>query len=546
MLKKFNNSQDPSDTACEAALKKFLAVNERMKDWSFAPSHDWEAELLNEFKNEVESFWYVDSRRTEPLIEDLLPVFYAGRTGPGASLLASGMDLYRKLFSSTLTATLGVPEVWELCVARCPQFTDAYSDPSWFGGTQTVAQNKLSFVNKTVQIARSICTEPTLNMWFQLGIGEILHSRLRRKYGIDFGIQPEVNTRLAELGSLHDQLVTIDLESASDSLSLGMLRWALPKSFMALLERFRSPASSLPDGRSVKLNMVSTMGNGFTFPLQTMVFSSAVRATYAYLRKQGLQVPACKFNFDKTLKLRAHLDTCNASVFGDDIIVHKSVSRHLVRLLNLLGFVVNSTKSYVEGPFRESCGADFFNGHNVRPVFIKQLRTLQDSFVAVNGLLRWSSNHEVALPNTIRYILQCFPAARKCIVPLDEDDSAGLQLPRACSESTVRSIPGTCGLMRYMASRPSFYGYRVDGERRELHRAEGAHFNPRGLEIAFIHGSIRGYRVSLRQRETRYITKRKVTPSWDFLPPQRRPYDCRLDIERAVARLQWACGANLG
>ena len=554
LLKKFNNSQRPSDIACSAALKKFLEVNERMSGWELRPSHDWEAELLTEFRNEVYNFWYTDKLCTDPLIEDLLPVFFAGRTGPGASLLASGMDFYRKIFSSTLTATQGVPEVWDLCISRCPQFGEAFRDSPKVGGIQTVDHNKLSFVNKTVQIARPICTEPTLNMWFQLGIGGIIEQRLRSRNGIDFGIQPDVNSELARLGSIHDHLVTIDLESASDSISLGMLRWALPSSFLALLLRFRCPSSQLPDGSRVKLNMISTMGNGFTFPLQTMLFSSAVRATYSYLRKQGLQVPACRFNFDSSLRRHGELEKCNASVFGDDIIVHKSVSRHLIQLLSLLGFVVNGTKSYVEGPFRESCGTDYFLGTDVRPLFIKRLRSLQDSFVAINGLNRWSASFRVPLRNTVQYILQCFPAARHCPVPLDEDDAAGLHLPRAALPNTVKYVRGSFGLLRYTASVPSFYGYRIDENERLIGAGKDVVFNPRGLEIAFIHGDIRGYRtpnglqahrVSLRQRETRYITKRRVTPCWDYLPPQRRPVDCHSDVDRAVARLQWACAENL-
>lgn len=545
LLKKFNNADRPSLTACDSALTKFLAVNEKMGAWSYQPIHDWEAEILTEFKNEVSDFWYVDSLRTEPLIEDLLPVFMAGRTGPGASLSATGMDFYRKMFSSPLTATKGVPDIWELCTQRCPQLAEAYGDPSWIGEVRTVGHNKLSFVNKTVQIARTICTEPTLNMWFQLGIGDILHSRLRQKYGIDFGFQPEVNSELARIGSRDNSLVTIDLESASDSLSMGMLRWALPKSFLALLCRFRSPASQLPDGRLVTLNMVSTMGNGFTFPLQTMIFASAVRATYSYLRKQGLQVPACSFNFDKRFRERTKETTSNASVFGDDIIVDKRVSRHLIRLLSLLGFGVNSTKSYVEGPFRESCGTDYFNGVGVRPFFLKSLNSLQDSFVAINGLNRWSSEFNVPLRNTVQYIVQLFPAVLNCPVPLDEDDSAGLHLPRAHYLNTAKYVRNGFGLLRYTASVPQFFGYRVCGESSSLIKAGGAVFNPRGLEIAFLHGSIRGYRVSLRQNEVRYTTKRRVTPRWDYLPPQKRPLLCRSDNGEAVARLQWACSANL-
>jgi hypothetical protein len=535
LLKKFNNSDRPSSDACDAALKKFLAVNERLRDWEVRATNDWEAELLSEFKIQVSNFWYRDACGTEPLLEDWLRVFLRGRVGPGASLLATGADVYRKLFCSPLSATPGLPDIWESCVTRCPQFLEAYCDPAWVGGTQVVDHNKLSFVNKTVHIARTICTEPQINMWFQLGVGDILHDRLKAWYGIDFSIQPEVNRRLALIGAQKGQLSTIDLESASDSMSLGMLKWALPRSFWNVLMKLRCRSSCLPDGSKVELSMVSTMGNGFTFPLQTTIFACAVRATYKYLRQSGL------IDFSDQFKGPSRLR--NAAVFGDDIIVHKSVTRHLVRLLELLGFVVNGSKTFVEGPFKESCGVDYFYDTDVRPFYLKRLASLQDAFVAINGLNRWSSKFGVPLRHCVRYIVDCFPKVVRCPVPLHEDDSAGLHLPRLRSTNVEIRREHSVELYRYTASVPEFFGYKVDVDKESLIYAEEAPYNPQGLYIAFLHGSIRGYRVSVRQTPVRYITKRRVTPTWDYLPPHRR--STGLSSREAVARLQWACDQNL-
>jgi hypothetical protein len=254
------------------------------------------------------------------------------------------------------------------------------------------------------------------------------------------------------VGSRTDQLVTIDLESASDSMSLRMLEEFLPKSFMGFLNRFRSPSTSLPDGSMAVLNMVSTMGNGFTFPLMTSVISCAVSAVYKYL---GVK---CEMHA-RRWSLR------NFAVFGDDIIVDKRVSRHVVHLLTLLGFVVNSEKTYVEGPFRESCGVDAFLGTDVRPVYIRQLNTLQDAFVAVNNLNYWSAKTGVPLRNLTRFILARFPQALEWAVPPIDGMDAGIHLPLELSRSCRNTKSDSRGGIRYTSYAPAFFGHCIKSDR---------------------------------------------------------------------------------
>lgn len=503
LLKKFNQEDSPSEAACSKALVKFLSVNERLASWKKQFNFMWEEELYNLFKLEVADFW--DSSQRGDIFSCYNQLFSAGRTGPGASIGAKGYDFYTKMFCSPVSSTESLSDVWRVLIAHNPQFARAYMQRPGGLGIKIVDHNRLSFVNKNQAIARSICTEPTANMWCQLGLGSILEKRLLQKYGIDLSFQPEINQRLALLGSLKDHLVTIDLESASDSLGLPMLEDVLPRSFMRLLMRLRSPVSRLPDGSKVALNMVSTMGNGFTFPLQTMLFSCACIAVYRYL---GIPV-----------KSRGDWDDRNMAVFGDDIIVDRRIARHLMHLLQMLGFVVNSDKTYVEGPFRESCGVDAFLGIDVRPVYLKRLRTLQDSFVAINRLNHWTAKTGVALRHTVSYVLSVFPRARSCQVPLDEGDTAGIKTPLALLDRPARSFKRVPGLLRYTKSVPAFNGYRVDVQNERLVRhPRNATFDPEGLFIAFLGGYICRYRVSLRTREVRYITKRSVTPRWDYLP----------------------------
>lgn len=489
LVKKLNQEEEPSEEASQNALKKFIGINDRLKDRAIPYQFVWEEELVGEFKKQIYEFWYTSNDATEPLVSDWTEVFNHGRTGPGASLLAKGTDLYTKLFGSSLSATRDISDIWRTLVVRNPQFTAAYSDPSWVYDIKVVDGNKLSFVNKTQQIARPICTEPVTNMWLQLGFASILELRLKQKYGIDLSIQPEVNRRLATIGSISDQLCTVDLESASDSMSLCMLKECLPRSFMAYLLKMRSPCSRLPDGSVVELNMVSTMGNGFTFPLQTIIFTSAVIASYRYLG-----IPYV---------LRGPWDDRNVSVFGDDIIVDRRVVHVLTRLLNLLGFLVNSDKTYVEGPFRESCGVDVFLGVDVRPVYIKQMLTLQDSFTAVNRLNLWSAKTGVSLRNTVQYLLRCFPKAVRYPVPPDEGLEAGLHVPREHLSTEKRVLKGDLGLHSYTIFLAVGLSYKIDVDKCSiLSRRLRLPYNPSGLFVAFLAGSVRGYRIVPRDRKS--------------------------------------------
>jgi hypothetical protein len=56
--------------------------------------------------------------------------------------------------------------------------------------------------------------------------------------------------------------------------------------------------------------------------------------------------------------------------------------------------VVNEEKSFSKGPFRESCGSDYFEGHNVRPYFVRKSDDLTKPELChlINGLV------EVSMP----------------------------------------------------------------------------------------------------------------------------------------------------
>lgn len=140
---------------------------------------------------------------------------------------------------------------------------------------------RLSFVPKNAKTDRAICTEPQLNGMFQLAVGDVIADRLRR-VGIDIRDQTP-NQRAAMRGSISGETATLDLTSASDTVSLGLVEHLLPEDWNNLLLRLRSCEVEY-EGEILELAKISSMGNGFTFPLETLIFwalATSVQEIYA-------------------------------------------------------------------------------------------------------------------------------------------------------------------------------------------------------------------------------------------------------------------------
>lgn len=498
----FKKFEDPNPKADAKAIEKFLAVNERMGTYKLVVESSWDEEAIGNVKTCLERFLHPDGM---PLVDTFSQIFESGETGPGASIAGRGGDFYTKMFSSELTTT-GLPLYAEYRsnISGLPSWKEAESFRfSKCNGPKLVEGNRLSLVPKNIDISRTICTEPTLNMWYQLGLGNILRERLRSFFGIDLRHVADVNRHMARLGSLvpddPKSFSTIDLESASDSISLTLVEELFPQWFSSLLKYLRSPVSRLPDGSALTLNMVSTMGNGFTFPLQTLLFSAVVSAVYA---EKG--IPLQRVSSEKP----------NWSVFGDDIIVRSDAYDRVVHLLGLLGFRVNAEKSFNKGPFRESCGCDFFKGHMVRGVYLKHLHTAQDTYVAFNKLVRWSARNEISLTLTLQYLLRKAPFLG---VPFWESDDAGYKVPEWWPWLRVKRGKGG---MYYNASVPK--PRSISLTETDILVPNGLRsrcYNPSGLIVAITRGDWADGAISIRHgRVKRYVRVRRFAPNW-YEPP---------------------------
>jgi hypothetical protein len=223
---------------------------------------------------------------------------------------------------------------------------------------------RLIFVEKNAKTDRPIVVEPILNGFWQLAIGAYLKERLRIHANQDLTSQVR-NREMARIGSIDGSFATIDLSSASDTVAFSVVFDLLPEPWVDFLNSVRTGQVAY-EGVEIELEKFSSMGNGYTFELESLLFWALASSC-------------------------ASLSGCNesdVSVFGDDIIAPTRSVDLLYATLTWCGFNVNSEKSFTSGPFRESCGADWLDGEDVRPFFKKKALTVQSLFTVHNWAIR--------------------------------------------------------------------------------------------------------------------------------------------------------------
>lgn len=149
---------------------------------------------------------------------------------------------------------------------------------------------------------------------------------------------------------------TLDLSNASDNVSAALV-WFLFGGNPGVRRRLfatRSQYISI-DGTRHKLYSFAPMGSAVCFPVETLVFwaltLASLRHVYAgipHTRAPGLRESASE-----------------VAVFGDDIIVPDIAFSTLVGTLQEVGCEVNTSKTCVQTPFRESCGSEWYNGTDI-------------------------------------------------------------------------------------------------------------------------------------------------------------------------------------
>lgn len=334
--------------------------------------------------------------------EDLEFIESNFRHGPGATTAVPGIGM---VISDKYDAQM------HLTAPLVPFYRTLLGDRWWEiqAHPLVVPGNKFTSVPKNAKTDRGICVEPTLNVFGQLGIGKCIREKLRRT-GVNLNSQL-VNQKMAEL-AFDCGYATIDLSKASDTMSYVLVLDALPPAWFKLVDDFRSPKTCLPNKEFVELEKFSSMGNGYTFELETLMFLAAARTC----------VPRSKWD--------------HISVYGDDIIVPQEHAHELIEVLRYLGFNTNQSKSFLAGNFFESCGTDWFQGKNVRPFFLKKSKgtPIPYTLQIANALRLWSSR---------KCGHQCCDALFK---PLW--DSLVRAVPKPWSKTFVPAHLGDAGILR--------------------------------------------------------------------------------------------------
>jgi hypothetical protein len=291
-----------------------------------------------------------------------------------------------------------------------------------------VNYNKVTFVPKTALTHRAIAVEPLMNVYLQLGVGSCLKRKLKQA-GINLRSQTR-NQYLARIGSSWEGPadlcpVTLDLSMASDTLSTELVRELLPEGWFILLNTLRSPYG-LVEGEEHPWAKFSSMGNGFTFELESMIFYAL---TCAVAKQLG-------FPYKKSTPENADgsvLNDDHISIYGDDIIVPAGMALVLTEVLAFSGFKLNVDKSFLFGPFRESCGMDYFDGRNVRPLFLKrELKNAKDLIFVANShgtdnhILDYHLGDVDIRTNMARYCIHRLPAlVRNTLLGPPTEDKEG-------------------------------------------------------------------------------------------------------------------------
>jgi hypothetical protein len=111
----------------------------------------------------------------------------------------------------------------------------------------------------------------------------------------------------------------------------------------------------------IQLAKYASMGSALTFPTEAMVFLAIIF--------QGIEQGSGRRLTKRTL--RSFLG--KVRVYGDDIIVPTDMVVSVVEALETFGHKVNSSKSFWTGKFRESCGKEYYDGHDVSIVRFRRM-----------------------------------------------------------------------------------------------------------------------------------------------------------------------------
>lgn len=295
---------------------------------------------------------------------------------------------------------------------------------------------------------------------------------------INFADQ-SINRELAREGSISGSWDTFDLKEASDRIrhSVAEVIFKHSYAFRYFITNCRSTHFELPTSVGLrkemckrlkkrflfndpafpgtKMNKLSGMGSGITFPILALTIHLAVCTEVQ--KRTGTP-------YQDVMK--------QVYVYGDDLIVPNHYSSFVKTALSKVGLLLNANKSFLNGPFRESCGGDYVNGVEVSPVRLKLgdcklpsidkcRKILELPFEAVASLERHSRELvKKGLSRTANYLYSLIESALGVPLPaisgevnflgryttdweapFDQETQAKVYYPSPVSQRTLTSCP---------------------------------------------------------------------------------------------------------
>jgi hypothetical protein len=282
---------------------------------------------------------------------------------------------------------------------------------------------KLNFVPKSYKALRPIMPDTLAGSLYNSGLGECIKYRLYEMAGHDLDTLQRKHRHLAYLASkdyrhaVGNRLATIDMSSASDRISVGLLEAVLPPSWFKAVMHGQIRHYEF-NGSKGRILSACTMGLGHTFALETLVHLALTRAVCEARRSPRKTV---------------------ISVYGDDIICPSWAVKPMIEVFSDCLLKINDDKSFWGlSDFRESCGEDYFRGIDVRPfmpewiggdgVSRDELATFM--YKLINGLLlRWKPK-DVALTIEAAVKLIEFLDGTVLFVPPHFPETSGIKTDR--------------------------------------------------------------------------------------------------------------------
>jgi len=305
-------------------------------------------------------------------------------------------------------------------------------------------------VPKTLKTPRIIAIEPTAMQYMQQGLMEKFVDYLETDSTVSGMIgfsQQEPNQLLAKEGSITGQLATLDLSEASDRVSNQLVRtlfrpFAGRGGFPHLgeaVDATRTRKADVPGHGVIRLAKFASMGSALTFPIEAVVF-----LTIVFL---GIEKGHRRLFTRGDIKSFAG----QVRVYGDDIIVPVDYAQLVRSELEAFGFRVNADKSFWNGKFRESCGKDYYDGHDVTPIRVRRvfpteradveeivsLVSLRNQmyFAGLWGTARW-------LDDRVSKILPKYPVVMPSSPVLGRHSFLGYQAQKVCPDHHAPLVKG--------------------------------------------------------------------------------------------------------